>query len=330
MENGSIFIVTLFLVFSLTVVSTKKLIPILARRKIGQKILEIGPNWHKEKNGTPTMGGISFIFAIIISFTIILIINYGEVNKKDILSMINILSYGILNGIIGMIDDIAKIRKKQNEGLTPKGKLIFQSIAAIVFLIIMQRTVGISTILTIPFTNVSMDLGIVYYVVAFLVLCGITNAVNLTDGLDGLASTCVMIIGAFFSFVSLVKFESVSLSFFGGALLGVTLGFLIFNFYPAKIFMGDTGSLFLGGLIVAASFVFNNPMIVLIYGFVFICEALSVIAQVLYFKLTKGKRLFKMAPLHHHFEKCGYSEVKIVSIFGIFSVILCVLAYFGV
>ena len=133
-----------------------------------------------------------------------------------------------------------------------------------------------------------------------------------------------------FSFVSLVKFESVSLSFFGGALLGVTLGFLIFNFYPAKIFMGDTGSLFLGGLIVAASFVFNNPMIVLIYGFVFICEALSVIAQVLYFKLTKGKRLFKMAPLHHHFEKCGYSEVKIVSIFGIFSVILCVLAYFGV
>ena len=198
MENGSIFIVTLFLVFSLTVVSTKKLIPILARRKIGQKILEIGPNWHKEKNGTPTMGGISFIFAIIISFTIILIINYGEVNKKDILSMINILSYGILNGIIGMIDDIAKIRKKQNEGLTPKGKLIFQSIAAIVFLIIMQRTVGISTILTIPFTNVSMDLGIVYYVVAFLVLCGITNAVNLTDGLDGLASTCVMIIGAFF------------------------------------------------------------------------------------------------------------------------------------
>lgn len=329
MVNQRIFVFTLLAVFFVTVFATKKLIPVLLNKKIGQKILEIGPQWHKNKNGTPTMGGVGFVIAISIAFLLSLIIFGSEIEKRDIYAIINVYFYGILNAIIGMIDDLAKIRKKENEGLTPKGKLLLQSIAAVLFLVLMSQTGALTTEIKIPFTTVTIEMGFAYYVLAFLLLCGVTNAVNLTDGLDGLASTCVLTVGALLSFVGLLSIENVAFSFFGGALLGATVGFLIFNFHPAKIFMGDTGSLFLGAVVVAVSFINNNPLIVLLYGFVFICEAISVILQVGYFKLTKGKRLFKMAPLHHHFEKCGFGEVKVVAIFGLVSAIFCMVAYFG-
>ena len=172
----------------------------------------------------------------------------------------------------------------------------------------MKLTIGLSTVVEIPFTSIQIDLGIIYYLVAFLLLCGIVNAVNLTDGIDGLASTCVLTVGVFFTFASIIKLESSSLSVFGAILTGSALGFLVYNLHPAKIFMGDTGSLFFGSLVVASSFVLDNPFFVIIYGFVFICEAASDILQVAYFKITKGKRLFKMAPLHHHFQKKGSSN----------------------
>lgn len=329
MVNQGIFIFTTVSVFLLSVLITKKLIPVLTKLKIGQKILEIGPSWHGGKNGTPTMGGLGFFGAIIITFFVTMLIFGSQLEKRDLYCIINVLSFGMLNAVIGIIDDLAKVRKKENEGLTPKGKLILQSIAAVLFLFLMRQTGTIDSIIKIPFTEIELNVGFLYYVVSFLLLCGITNAVNLTDGVDGLASSCVLSVGVLISVIAITGQDSASLGFFGGALIGGTVGFLIFNFYPAKIFMGDTGSLFLGAIVVGVSFINNNPLLVLIYGFVFVAEAISVILQVGYFKLTKGKRLFKMAPLHHHFEKCGLSEVKIVSVFGIASAVFCIIAYFG-
>ena len=328
--NIKVFFITISITFLTTLLATKRLIPILAKRRIGQKILEIGPSWHKGKNGTPTMGGVSFILASLISFFFVMVIFGQKIDNRELYSITNILVYGLLNALIGAIDDIAKIRKNKNEGLTPKGKLILQSLASVVFLILMKYTVGMTTKLNIPYFDVSIELGFSYYIFAFLLLCGITNAVNLTDGIDGLASTCVLTVGMFFYLVSATKAESVSLGFFGALLLGTSLAFLIFNLHPAKIFMGDTGSLFFGGIIVGTSFIFNSPLLVLLFGISFVLEALSVILQVMYFKLTKGKRLFKMAPLHHHLEKSGYSEMRVVSVFGIVNIVFCLIAYFGV
>lgn len=329
MVNQGIFIFVLITVFMITVIVTKKLIPVLLRKKIGQQILEIGPSWHKGKNGTPTMGGLGFVISITLAFIFTMALFGSELEKRELYSIINVFTFGILNGIIGMIDDLAKIRKRENEGLTPKGKLILQSLASILFLVLMSQTGVISTAVKIPYMGVELELGFLYYVFSFLLLCGVTNAVNLTDGLDGLASTCVLTVGMLISFVGISHSDNVALGFFGGALVGATLGFLIYNLHPAKVFMGDTGSLFLGGIVVGVSFVSNNPLLVLVYGFVFIIEAVSVMLQVAYFKLTKGKRLFKMAPLHHHFEKSGFGEIKIVSIFGIVSAVFCIIAYFG-
>ncbi len=326
--NTKIFFVTLLISFFITLFATKKLIPILERMKIGQKILEIGPSWHKDKNGTPTMGGVSFVLATVISFLVFFL--FFQADKREIHIIINVLTYALLNSCTGAIDDIAKIRKHKNEGLTPMGKLLFQSAASIIFLIMMKKTVGLSTTITLPFAEFEFELGVFYYVFAFLLLCGMTNAVNLTDGIDGLASTCIITVGVFLSIVSITKYESIALDFFGAIMIGTAFAFLFFNLHPAKIFMGDTGSLFYGAMVVSVSFVLNSPLLVLLYGFVFLCEALSVILQVGYFKLTKGKRLLKMAPLHHHFERCGYSEMKIVTIFGILSAVFCAVAYMGV
>ena len=326
--NTKIYFITLILAFFTTLIATKKLIPVLAKKKIGQSILEIGPSWHKDKKGTPTMGGIGFVLATILCF--VAVVSIFDVEKWEIHMLINVLTYALLNACVGAIDDIAKIRKRKNEGLTPRGKLIFQSAASIIFLIMMNKTVGLSTTLVFPFSDFQLNLGIFYYVFAFLLLCGMTNAVNLTDGIDGLASTCVLTVGVLFSVVAITKIESLTLGFFGAVLIGTAFAFLIFNLHPAKIFMGDTGSLFYGAIIVGCAFVFNSSLLVLLYGFSFLCEAISVILQVAYFKLTKGKRLFKMAPLHHHLEKCGHSEMGIVTIFGILSTVFCAVAYLGV
>ena len=329
MLNKRIFILVIMLTFFVTLIITDRLIKFFERKKISQKILEIGPCWHKSKEGTPTMGGVGFVIASFISFLTVCVCFGKELEKRDLLCLINVFMFGLLNCLIGVIDDLAKVRNKRNEGLTPKAKLIFQGVAAILFLIAMKHLVGMKTALFIPFLKAEIELGFAYYILTFLLLCGTVNAVNITDGLDGLASICVLPIGALFIFFGINLEEGVAPTFFGAMLIGITVSFLIFNLHPARIFMGDTGSLFLGAIVVGVSFAIDNPALVLIYGMVFIFEAVSDILQVGYFKVTKGKRLFKMAPFHHHLERCGLSEMKIVYLFGAVSTLFCVLACFG-
>ena len=326
MDNKIIFIIVFLTSLVLTIVVTRIAIPIIRSKRYGQSILECGPSWHKSKEGTPTMGGIGFIIPILLSFFVFCIIYYGKEKSRDLICLINVLTYAILNALIGVIDDLAKIKKKQNEGLTPVVKLLFQSVAAVLFLVSFKLTVGINTSVVLPFTDMRLELGFVFYILAFFVLCGFVNAVNLTDGIDGLASTVTLTVSLLFLFVAFNN-QSTSLLFLSSSVFGAMLGFLVFNFHPAKIFMGDTGSLFLGAIVVAYSFMIDNILLVLIYGFVFLCEAMSVIVQVVYYKISNGKRIFKMAPLHHHFEKCGWSEIKIVSVFATLNFVFCILSY---
>ena len=329
MINLYIFLVCFFVTISSTVLILLKLIPYLKSVKIGQKILDIGPNWHKSKEGTPTMCGISFVVAGIFGVLAVFIAFYEKIQTREIILILNIYVYGILNALIGVIDDIAKIKKAKNEGLTPKVKFLFQSFAAVLFLISLKYTVGISTTLYIPYFNYNLELVFFYYLISYFVLCGIVNSVNLTDGIDGLASSVSLTVGLFLFFVSFTKLESIPLLVISAVIIGGTIGFLFFNLHPAKAFMGDTGSLFLGAIIASSAFVLNSPLLVLVYGFVFVIEAFSDILQVIYFKISHGKRIFKMAPLHHHFEKSGYSEMKIVMLFSFANAVFCILAYFG-
>ncbi len=275
------------------------------------------------------MCGISFVVAGIFGVLAVFIAFYEKIQTREIILILNIYVYGILNALIGVIDDIAKIKKAKNEGLTPKVKFLFQSFAAVLFLISLKYTVGISTTLYIPYFNYNLELGFFYYLISYFVLCGIVNSVNLTDGIDGLASSVSLTVGLFLFFVSFTKLESIPLLVISAVIIGGTIGFLFFNLHPAKAFMGDTGSLFLGAIIASSAFVLNSPLLVLVYGFVFVIEAFSDILQVIYFKISHGKRIFKMAPLHHHFEKSGYSEMKIVMLFSFANAVFCILAYFG-
>lgn len=329
MSKIIIFVIFTLFIFGFTVFNLKKLIPVLSSRHMGQKILDIGPRWHKSKEGTPTMGGVAFIIAGIVTFLAFLLIFSSRMERRDVLLIVNTMVYGILNALIGMIDDMAKIRKKRNEGLTPTMKFTLQAVFSFVFLFTVNLSVGIDTVLKIPFTALSVDLGFIYYVILFFMLVGIVNSVNLTDGIDGLASSVVFTVGVFLICVNAFVLSSYPITFISALLLGSSLGFLTYNFYPARVFMGDTGSLYLGGIIAATVFLTNNVIVTLLYCFVFVLEAASDILQVGYFKLTKGKRLFKIAPLHHHFEKCGWSEIKIVTVFTVVNSIFCVIAYLG-
>ena len=329
MFNFKIFIICFLITLVVTVLILKRLIPFLKSIKAGQKILDIGPKWHKPKEGTPTMCGVSFVVSGIIAISTVLLIYINKLQLNDIMLILNIFVFAILNALIGVIDDLAKLRKSKNEGLSAKAKLLFQSIVTILFLASLKFTVGINTILYIPYFNINIELGFFYYVISFLILCGMVNSVNLTDGIDGLASSVTLTVGLFLFFVAFTKTESIPLTLISSLLIGSTIGFLFFNLHPAKCFMGDTGSLFLGAIVGASAFILDNPLLVLIYGCVFFLESISDIMQVIYFKITKGKRLFKMAPLHHHFEKCGFSEMKIVGVFSIVNIIFCIIAYFG-
>ncbi len=328
-----LFVAALILTFALTAAISHKLIPVLKSKKMGQKILEIGPRWHKSKEGTPTMGGIAFIAATVIVAALACIASalWGDIGS--VLPFVYVLLYGVLNGLIGVIDDSAKLRKKQNEGLTARQKYLLQLVAAALFLILMSVTGIVDTTLYIPFVGVTWKLGFFYYVIALLLLTGMVNSINLTDGIDGLASGVTLVVGIFFAaaafFASQAASVAPALSLIGATLIGGTLGFLVYNFYPARVFMGDTGSLYLGGMVVGASFLLGNPLIVVVCGIVYICETASVMLQVTYFKLTHGKRLFRMAPIHHHFEQCGWSEVKIVSVFTAVTALACLVAWFG-
>ena len=316
-------------VFLLTVLIARVLIPMLKTFKAGVRILEIGPRWHKSKEGTPIMGGICFILAILISTLVLVLISVFRGEVYGLLPMALTLVLAVGNGLIGFVDDFCKLVKKQNEGLRPWQKLVLQLLIAVLYLVAMIRFGGLSTALYLPYFGIELELGIFYYALAVFIIIGFVNSVNLTDGVDGLASSVTLVVGLFFAVAAhLISDRSLILT--AACIIGGTLGFLMYNFHPARVFMGDTGSLFLGGIVVGAAFQLNNPLILLVIGFIYLCEAVSVILQVGYFKLTHGKRLFKMAPIHHHFEKCGWGENRIVFTFSGITLLFAVLAFFGI
>lgn len=320
---------TLVAVFLLTVLLARVIIPILKSHKAGVRILEIGPRWHKSKEGTPIMGGICFILAILISVLAVTLFAAGRGEVKGLLPMALTLVLAVGNGLIGFVDDFCKLVKKQNEGLRAWQKMVLQILIAALYLVAMVRFCGLTTALYIPYFDIEFELGIFYYVLALIVITGFVNSVNLTDGVDGLASGVTLVVGLFFAVAAYLTLDR-SLILSAACIVGGTLGFLMYNFHPARVFMGDTGSLFLGGIVVGAAFQLNNPLILLVIGFIYLCEAASVILQVGYFKLTHGKRLFKMAPIHHHFEKCGWGENRIVFTFSGITLLFAILALWGI
>ena len=332
-HRAILFAVLTAFTFLLTVLISRRLIPYLKSKKMGQKILEIGPRWHKSKEGTPTMGGLAFIAASAAGALLALLAAALSGCLREMIPFAAVYGYAVLSGLVGVIDDRTKFRKGQNEGLTAPQKYLLQLLAAALFLIVMRLSGALTTELYIPYFGVRWDCGIFYYILALLLLTGMDNAVNLTDGIDGLASSVTLVVGMFYAaaafFAAVSGASALSVTVLAALTVGSTLGFLVYNFYPARVFMGDTGSLFLGALVVGGAFLLNDPLIVLVCGFVYVCETASVILQVVYFKLTHGKRLFRMAPIHHHFEKCGWSEVRIVSVFSLVTALLCALAWFG-
>ena len=324
--------------FIISALLGKVLIPFLHKLKFGQTILEIGPDWHKKKQGTPTMGGIMFIVAIILSTVIFYVVRIFAGSEKVLpLEQSNIIIGLVMAlgfGVIGFIDDYIKVVKKRNLGLTAKQKLLMQFSVAILYLLALRYIGGDKGLTStyIPFAG-SVDLGWFYYVIASLVIVGIVNAANLTDGIDGLDGSITFFVAIFMMLISTMV-SNIGGAIESAALAGGCLGFLVWNFHPAKVFMGDTGSLFLGGMVCSVMFALDLPILILILGFVYLAEMFSVMLQVSYFKLTHGKRLFKMSPIHHHFEMCGWSEVKIVCVFSFVTVILGIIAvlltYFGV
>ncbi|MBQ7794040.1 MAG: phospho-N-acetylmuramoyl-pentapeptide-transferase [Clostridia bacterium] len=308
--------------FLVTAVIAPVLIPYLRRLKFGQQILDDGPTWHEKKSGTPTMGGISFIAGALVAVAAAL---FAEFDIK--LLMMVLISTGF--GAIGFLDDYIKVVKKRNLGLTASQKFLLQAILAVVYVAVLGMTGELESSIIIPFTDIELGLPWwVYVPFILLVVTGTVNAVNLTDGIDGLASSVTVVTALFFAAAaSLVG--NFAASHFAFAIVGGCLAFLMYNKYPAKVFMGDTGSLYLGGALSVLAVGMKMPLVLVIAGFVYLFETLSVILQVASFKLT-GKRIFKMSPIHHHFEMCGWSEKKIVAVFSLAALVLAVIAYLSI
>lgn len=312
--------------FVVAVVVGRFLIPALRALHAGQSIKEIGPAWHKSKEGTPTMGGVMFIVAIAVA---LLIFSWRDMAAGDT-SGLFVLLFALCYGAIGFVDDFAKIRKKQNTGLTAGWKFLLQLAVALAFVVLMRYSGHLSPNLYLPFFHLSIPLPWpVYMVFAAFVIVGCDNAVNITDGVDGLAGSVTLPVAVFFAVLA-AHWERPSLAVFAAAMAGGLAGFLVYNFHPAKVFMGDTGSLFLGGAVCGLAFALDVPLILILVGIIYIIETLSDIIQVVYFKLTHGKRIFRMAPIHHHFELGGWSEKKVVFVFAGITLVCCVLAWFGV
>ncbi len=298
-------------------------IPILRKLKFGQTILDIGPIWHKkDKQGTPTMGGIMFIIGITAAFgagmAVLFLTGKLTTQPSDTMNLVNAVSgfiMALLFGLIGFLDDFIKVKKKQNEGLTPNQKIILQILVIAAYFTTRVLAGDTSTEIAIPFLG-DLDLWYFYYVVMGLGILYIVNAVNLTDGIDGLCTSVTFVYSVVFIIVT-AMFNAVGLTVLAAAAAGGCLGFLIWNFNPAKVFMGDVGSLFFGGIVVALGIGTNAEVLMVIASAVYIWEALTVLIQTTYFKLTHGKRLFKMTPIHHSFEIRGWKEVKIVVVFSL-------------
>lgn len=318
------------LAFVLAVVCGIVFIPMLRRLKFGQEIREEGPAWHKSKSGTPTMGGFIFIVPVFIVCIILCVLNamFGYGDELFIPQILSILGISIVFGAIGFIDDYIKVVMKRNLGLTAIQKFSLQFIAAVIFAIIIVKTGIVNTETVIPFVSSPVSLGILYIPFIVLVMLACVNSVNLTDGLDGLATSVTIAASLFFMlFSTVLKYQNNAVLVFTSTLVGGLFGFLLYNKYPASVFMGDTGSLFLGGAVSAVAIVLKMPVILIIVGFVYVMESLSVIMQVTSFKLT-GKRIFKMSPIHHHFEMCGWNERKIVMVFTLVTIALGCISYF--
>ena len=316
----------------LTLLAESILIPILRKLKVGQRVLEVGPNWHKKKEGTPTMGGIGFILAVLVVMAVFFIIKGVQGISASYIPLSLTLAFAVANASIGVLDDWCKLRKKENEGLTRTQKLLLQLAVAAAYVCIMSYTGNLTTALELPLTNAVWELEWFAYPLYVLILVGVVNGSNFTDGLDGLESSVTFVIGGFFALLGFYWLEE-QIAVLGALILGATLGFWFFNHYPAKVFMGDTGSLFLGGLVIGAVFQTGEIFIGLILCAVYVIEMLSSFLQIGYYKLTKdkttgiGKKLFRMAPLHHHFEKCGWKETNVVLAFSIAQIVMCLFAW---
>ncbi|MFR3237072.1 MAG: phospho-N-acetylmuramoyl-pentapeptide-transferase [Acutalibacter sp.] len=315
--SSVLYLLVAVIAFAITAALGKWMIPFLHKLKFGQTIREVGPSWHKNKQGTPTMGGLMFMVGIVAAVMACLPVFYTLGMEETLLMKAKVfagLGMAVAFGAIGFMDDYISILKKRNLGLTERQKLVLQFAVAAAYLVTI-RLAGGGTSTIVPFIG-EVELGWFYYLLAAVAIVGIVNAVNFTDGIDGLNTTV-----SFFAFLSLALCAGIlsmtGLSALGMASAAACIGFLIWNWHPAKVFMGDTGSLFMGGMVCALAFGMDFPILLLPVGFVYLCEILSVVLQVTYFKVTHGKRLFKMSPIHHHFEMCGWSEVKICVVFGL-------------
>lgn len=316
-------ILAILIAFAISAILCPIVIPFLHRLKFGQQVREDGPQAHLKKQGTPTMGGLMIVASIIITSVFYI---------RDYPKIIPVLFMTVGFGIIGFLDDYIKIVMKRSEGLNPKQKLLGQFIITGIFVYYLMKSPDVGTAMLVPFTGgfhggFFLNIGILFVPFVFFVVLGTDNGVNFTDGLDGLCTSVTILVATFMTIVSIG--EDAGISPITGAVVGSLLGFLLFNVYPAKVFMGDTGSLALGGFVSASAFMMQMPLFIPIIGMIYLAEVLSVIMQVSYFKATKGKRIFRMAPIHHHFELGGWSETRVVAVFSIVTALLCMLAYLG-
>ena len=316
-------ILAFIIAFAVSAALCPIVIPFLHKLKFGQQVREDGPQAHLKKQGTPTMGGLIILSSIVITSLFYM---------KDYPRIIPVLFMTVGFGIIGFLDDYIKIVMKRSEGLNPKQKLLGQIVITGIFAYYLMTSGEVGTEMLIPFTGgfengYFLDLGWLFVPALFFIVLGTDNGVNFTDGLDGLCTSVTILVATFFTVVALG--EESGISPITGAVVGSLLGFLLFNVYPARVFMGDTGSLALGGFVASSAYMMQMPVFIAIVGLIYLVEVLSVIIQVTYFKKTGGKRIFKMAPIHHHFELCGWSETRVVAVFSIITAILCLVAYLG-
>ena len=316
-------ILAIIIAFAVSALLCPVIIPFLHKLKFGQQVRDDGPQSHLKKQGTPTMGGLIILTSIIITSLLYI---------RDYPKIIPVLFMTVGFGIIGFLDDYIKIIMKRSEGLNPIQKLIGQFIITGIFAWYLLHSGEVGIDMLIPFTGgfengKFLSLGILFVPALFFITLGTDNGVNFTDGLDGLCTSVTILVATFLTIVAIG--ENMGISPITGAVVGSLLGFLLFNVYPAKVFMGDTGSLALGGFVASAAYMMRLPLFIPIIGLIYLVEVLSVIIQVTYFKKTGGKRIFKMAPIHHHFELCGWSETRVVAVFSIVTALLCMIAYLG-